>query len=91
MIPQEPDKSSGTVATPLAGVTPAPPIFSRTTYTVQSGDTIVAIAKQTGSTVKAIAAANPILDPRQLIIGQVLVIPEVNSTNAALGLLNAPN
>ena len=42
---------------------------------VRSGDTFSSIARQAGSTVRAIEAANPEVDPRQLRIGQLLVVP----------------
>ena len=44
-------------------------------YTVQADDTLSAIADQFGSTVEEIIEANDIDDPRQLFIGQVLIIP----------------
>lgn len=44
-------------------------------YTVQAGDTISTIADQLGSTVEEIIEANDIDDPRQLFVGQVLIIP----------------
>lgn len=42
---------------------------------VRSGDTFSGIARQAGSSVRAIEAANPRMDPRQLRIGQLLVVP----------------
>lgn len=44
-------------------------------YTVQSGDIPVTIAAQFGISVEALIAANPDMDPTNLQIGQVLVIP----------------
>jgi LysM repeat protein len=45
------------------------------TYVVQSGDIPVTIAEQFGITVEALLAANPGVNPTNLQIGQVLVIP----------------
>lgn len=53
---------------------PAPAI----TYTVQPGDTLSKIARQFGSTVTAIAAANNIPNPNLIRAGQVLVIPSAS-------------
>ncbi len=41
-----------------------------TEYTIRSGDTLDAIAKQHGTTVDALRRANPGLDPRRLIPGR---------------------
>lgn len=46
-----------------------------TTHTVQSGETLYSIAQQYGFTVDALAAANGIVNPNQIFVGQVLVIP----------------
>lgn len=46
-----------------------------TTYTVKKGDTLSAIAKKYGITVKAIADQNKIKNVNLINIGQVLVIP----------------
>jgi LysM repeat protein len=45
------------------------------TYTVQSGDTMGAIAVRLGISVEALMAANPTADPNMLEIGQVLSLP----------------
>ena len=42
------------------------------TYTVQTGDTLTAIAHQTGVPVAEILALNPEVDPQILIAGQTL-------------------
>lgn len=42
------------------------------TYTVQSGDTLTAIAHKTGVPVAEILALNPEVDPQILIAGQTL-------------------
>jgi LysM repeat protein len=42
------------------------------TYTVQTGDTLTAIAHQTGVPVSEILALNPEVDPQILIAGQTL-------------------
>lgn len=58
--------------------TPAPtPAPSYQTYTVQSGDTLTAIARRFGTTVEAIAELNNIAraDYGRLAIGRVLLIP----------------
>jgi len=71
-------------AVPTAAPTPAPtpvptpvatPLPAQTTYVVQGGDTLAAIADQFGTTVAALQAANGIEDPNEIVIGQVLVIP----------------
>jgi len=45
------------------------------TYTVQSGDTLYAIAVKYGTTVQSISAANNIANPNLIRVGQVLKIP----------------
>lgn len=42
------------------------------TYTVQTGDTLIAIAQKTGVPVAEIIALNPGVDPQILIAGQTL-------------------
>lgn len=50
------------------------PIFRRNSYIVQSGDTLLSIARQVGVSVEALKSANGI-NSNSLYIGQVLVIP----------------
>lgn len=55
-------------ATPT--ITPTPIV-----YTVQPGDTLLAISAQFGVASQAIQEANGIIDPRRLQVGQPLIIP----------------
>jgi peptidoglycan/xylan/chitin deacetylase (PgdA/CDA1 family) len=73
--------SETATATPssAATVTPTP---GEVTYVVQEGDTLFSIALQFGTTAEAIAEANGIVDPTQLQIGQVLIIPGGGGTPA---------
>ncbi|MBI5035393.1 MAG: LysM peptidoglycan-binding domain-containing protein [Chloroflexi bacterium] len=61
------------------GLTPVPPTIPPTghpsTYTVQRGDWIYALARRFGVTVAALLAANPGIHPNLLYPGQVLSIP----------------
>jgi lysozyme len=68
-IPQE--GGSGSSSAGGGGTAPAAP----RTYTVQSGDSLTAIAVKYGSTVAAIASANDIKNINNIKVGQVLVIP----------------
>jgi len=51
-----------------------------TTYTVQAGDTFSTIAAKLGTTVAALEAANPGVNPSNLQIGQVIQLPQSAST-----------
>lgn len=42
------------------------------TYTVQSGDTLTAIAQKTGVTVAELLVLNPEVDPQILVAGETL-------------------
>jgi len=48
-------------------------------YTVRSGDSLFNIAREFGSTVQEIVAANELPRPDELVVGQTLVIPIVGS------------
>lgn len=58
-----------------AGMAAMPPSPRLRTYTVKSGDTPYAIARQHGVKLDALMSANPKLDPKRLRPGQVLHIP----------------
>lgn len=45
-------------------------------YTIQRGDTLLAISRRFNTTVAAIQAANPGLVPERLFIGQVICVPQ---------------
>ncbi len=69
-------------ATPEPTLTPTPtptPII----YTVQPGDVLGSIALNFGISVESLQAANGIIDPRTLQIGQVLIIPEPEDESGA--------
>jgi nucleoid-associated protein YgaU len=70
--------ASGDTAPPTDAVAPRPHRPAPTTYQVMPGDTLSGIAiRQYGSVRRwrAIAAANPGIDPRRLRPGQILVLP----------------
>jgi LysM repeat protein len=62
---------------PPPAPTPAPvqTQTSGSTYTIQAGDTFWSISIEFGTTVAALEAANPSLDPNDLQIGEVISIP----------------
>jgi peptidoglycan/xylan/chitin deacetylase (PgdA/CDA1 family) len=61
--------------TPEPTATPAPPTPVGARYEVQTGDTLYSIARRFGTTVEAIVAANNLIDPANIDVGQVLIIP----------------
>lgn len=65
-------------ATPSAGATDdlGAPLPTPRMYEVQAGDSLVRIAEQFGISVEALVAANGIVDPQRIQVGDVLVIPE---------------
>jgi LysM repeat protein len=69
--PAEPTEPS---ATDTPGPTNTPSSLG-STYTVQSGDIPETIAAKFGITVDELLAANPGIDPNNLQVGQVLIIP----------------
>lgn len=59
------------------------PTATQTTYIVQAGDTLGAIAQRYELAVEDILAANGLTDPNALALGQVLVIPVPGSPAAS--------
>lgn len=63
------------------GATPTPsPASELETYVVQAGDTLFRIAVRFGTTTSALAAENGITNPRLIFTGQVLRIPNSQTT-----------
>lgn len=58
-----------------------PILASAESYTVKSGDTLSAIAKEKNTTVDAIAKKNKISNVNLITVGQVLEIEDANATN----------
>jgi LysM repeat protein len=76
--------ASGATPPPAANTPPPatqapPPSGGQTTYVVQRGDTLALIASRFRVTVAAIAAANGILNPNLIFVGQRLIIPGAGS------------
>ncbi len=70
---------------------PSMPLAGATTYTIAKGDTLGAIARKFGTTVKAITDANPGVQPTKLQVGQKLQIPAGTATGGAAATTPAPN
>lgn len=58
-----------------------PALACAESYTVKSGDTLSAIAKEKNTTVDAIAQKNKISNVNLITVGQVLEIEDTNATN----------
>ena len=58
-----------------------PVLASAESYTVKSGDTLSAIAKEKNTTVDVIAQKNKISNVNLITVGQVLEIEDTNATN----------
>lgn len=52
-----------------------PPLTVR--YTIQAGDTLYGIARRYGTTVDAILAVNPGLDPESLQVARIICVPRI--------------
>jgi LysM repeat protein len=74
-----------TLPAPTPQTTPGPQASS-VAHTVESGDTLSAIAKRYGVTVQAIVAANSLFNPDFLSVDQVLLIPVVARPAATVTL-----
>jgi soluble lytic murein transglycosylase-like protein len=69
---------------------PAPAPASGRVYVVRTGDNLETIAKRTGTTVPALAAANKIINPNLVIIGTKLKIPAASATKLPSRLVAHP-
>lgn len=87
VVPVEPGDSAGTdtgtdtvVATPLPAevATVAPPVQGGGVHVVQPGENLFRIGLQYGCTVNQMAAANGIVNPTRIFVGQELTVPDCN-------------
>ncbi|MEM7739579.1 MAG: peptidoglycan DD-metalloendopeptidase family protein [Pseudomonadota bacterium] len=74
------------VPTPRTALPPSRNFGASTTYPVQPGDTLYSISRRSGVTVQDLAAANGLVAPYTLSVGQRITIPG----NAANGGFAAP-
>jgi LysM repeat protein len=66
---------AGSLSPAAPAVAPVPQAsLGAQTYTVQSGDTLSAIAARFGTTVASISQANDISNPNEIEVGQILTI-----------------
>lgn len=79
-----PPSEPAIIPTPLPEDTA--PTFSSNIHVVQAGETLFRIATSYGLTVQELAAANGIVDPTVIYVGQTLIIPNLPETSAALDL-----
>lgn len=63
-------------------ITPTPTPIPPLAHQVQRGETLIVIAQEYNTTVEAILALNPDVDPNLLQVGQVLLIPAGTATPA---------
>jgi LysM repeat protein len=75
--------SGATLVVPGSATTASPSAASRT-ITVVSGDTLSTLAARYGVTMAALAAANRITNPNQILIGATLVVPGPGVSTASL-------
>jgi len=74
--PSPPRAQAPQAPAPQATNRPATPDPARPTYTVQSGDTLVDIARRKNLSVPDLLDANPDIDPNVIRVGQKLNLPE---------------
>jgi LysM repeat protein len=86
-----PDIQPSQPLTPPGIVSPQPPPAAGTEYTILKNDNFSTIAKKFGVTSKAIADANPGVEPTKLRIGQKIQVPppQAGATTAATPSVDA--
>jgi LysM repeat protein len=83
-IPTGATTSAPPPTTPNTSPTNPPPVNSNqvTTYVIQRGDRLVYIARKFNTTLAAILAVNPGLDPNRIYAGQTINIPPTQATRS---------
>ena len=82
--PEPPPSAGPSISPPVVGPTPtpAPAPASQRPHIVARGDTYYSIASDHNTTVTALKAANPGVDPRKLQLGQKIKVPAPKPTAA---------
>ena len=78
------------LATNDAPPAPASPALKSGSYVVVSGDSFSKIAKAAHTTIRALKAANPEVNPRRLKVGQILNLPDASTSDLASSTANSP-
>ncbi|UCE84984.1 MAG: LysM peptidoglycan-binding domain-containing protein [Deltaproteobacteria bacterium] len=80
----EPDASvpAPAEAPPVRVASAEPVAFETTSYTVRRGDTLEAIARRTGVSIRSLAEANEIRNAHRIAAGQTLKIPRTSAQGA---------
>ncbi len=73
------------ICIPVGNGVPCPP--GTMPYTIRQGDTFFSLARRFNTTVEAIMAANPGVDPNRLMIGQRICIPQPGAPTCPGGQL----
>lgn len=77
---------TGAVAAAVFGLAVTPAFAAAQTVTVKPGNTLWSISRQYGTTVQALQAANPNVNPMDLAVGTMLTLPASSSQPASVKL-----
>lgn len=76
-------RSASPAAAPVAKAASAPRAAATGTYEIKAGDSLSKIAREKGTTIAALQAANPTLNPNRMAIGQKINLSGTGSSAAS--------